>query len=803
MKTNGHMTSFLVGVSLLVVACQQVPFPKEDNTSLIPVNGALTFTASIDDDATRTFLDGTSVLWKAEESINVFYGPSDVGSCFVSTNTEASTTTTFTGTISAFTGVTEGGEPNSFWAVYPYNVEDSSLGSSVSAFLPIHQRGIAGNIPDKTLMMVAKSPGLSLSFKQVCSRLRLRISHSDITRIVVKGNNDEVIAGRATILMDENGDPIWTSTNDVGATEIEFVPAQGSYFEAGSEYYLVLYPQTFTDGISIRYYRDVVYGTHAFEESIQFVRTGRNTFNSNEVTLWIDSPEPDNINIPTFSSTGWIGEVGDEVTLKVRLSGPKDFGFDREMYYHTIDLNTFEMHEGGWIWNDNNWENTYTLKALAPTPSSTKFIFFYGDPATVSFNDLAGTTVCYAELPVSILEHGEEIDFADPVTEAICLANYDRNGDGVLTINEAADVATLLVDGESPFMRPDGADALPKMTSFDELRYFTGLTEIPDYAFYRQFSLASIILPEDITSIGIRAFFMNPVLSTIEIPDGVETIGDFAFGVCNSLQEVTIPASVYVIGNRAFYSCGNLSSVTFEEGNLNTIGDGAFSWSQLAWIEIPDSVTSFGTSVFEHSTVGHVRLPSSLKKLPESTFYCAKVYEIVHSGWNQITEIGDYAFGAYSTSYGVTVPRALPTGLKTIGNRAFQYATLPAEFTLPKSLIKIGDYAFRYCSTLTKVELPATLATIGYGAFSQCPLEEIKVRRTTPASITQLESGTLGETFGTLPDLNGVILVPYDREASYKSSWATWADYIQNDLNTIPGGGNIGDDGDFGDGGDA
>ena len=61
----------------------------------------------------------------------------------------------------------------------------------------------------------------------------------------------------------------------------------------------------------------------------------------------------------------------------------------------------------------------------------------------------------------------------------------------------------------------------------------------------------------------------------------------------------------------------------------------------------------------------------------------------------------------------------------------------------------------------------------------------------------------ISETFGTLPALNGVILVPFDKEANYKSSWATWADYIKNNYASIPGGGNIGDDGDFGDGGDA
>ena len=805
-------------IFLMATACQQEITDREIGMNYNSQDVIITASLGVSD--TRTQRDGEGVVyWSPSDEIGII--SAGEYEQFISQNTEPSKIAKFKGRISVITGASDGSAYDYIWGMYPYQsnrtyaeIYEEPQGVSETAVLtlevPTEQIGIPGTFGEECAPAFGRSETLTISFRNTYSGLCFTVNSADIVSLKLTSNNGEAVAGRFKAGLDASGTPELKGIVE-GSSSVTLRAPDGETFVPGQNYYMTMIPDvTLSGGYTLTAYTQTEKGSIASSSSATF---RRNVFRQNGMakidqtisnygTGFQSRPDPDNISIPTFSSAGWLGEVGDEVTLKVRVSGPEDFGFDTGKIYNTIDLDVFEKTETGWTRKGIFWENTYVLKAIGTT-SSTTFIFFYGDPLTVDYTDLEGTTVCYAELPVSILEHGEEIEFADPVTEAICLANYDRNSDGVLTINEAANVATLLVNGESPFKRPDSDNSLPQITSFDELRYFTGLTEIPDYAFYRQFSLASIILPEDITSIGIRAFFMNPVLSTIEIPDGVETIGDFAFGVCNSLQEVTIPASVYVIGNRAFYSCGNLSSVTFEEGNLNTIGDGAFSWSQLAWIEIPDSVTSFGTSVFEHSTVGHVRLPSSLKILPESTFYCAKVYEIVHSGWNQITEIGDYAFGAYSTSYGVTVPRALPTGLKTIGNRAFQYATLPAEFTLPKSLIKIGDYAFRYCSTLTKVELPATLATIGYGAFSQCPLEEIKVRRTTPASITQLESGTLGETFGTLPDLNGVILVPYDREASYKSSWATWADYIQNDLNTIPGGGNIGDDGDFGDGGDA
>ena len=67
-------------------------------------------------------------------------------------------------------------------------------------------------------------------------------------------------------------------------------------------------------------------------------------------------------------------------------------------------------------------------------------------------------------LPVT----AENITFADPNVKAICIANWDTDGDGELSMNEAAAVKDL----GAAF---SGNTAI---TSFDELKYFTGLTEI-------------------------------------------------------------------------------------------------------------------------------------------------------------------------------------------------------------------------------------------------------------------------------------------------------------------------------------
>ena len=88
------------------------------------------------------------------------------------------------------------------------------------------------------------------------------------------------------------------------------------------------------------------------------------------------------------------------------------------------------------------------------------------------------------------------ITFADANVKALCVANWDTNGDGELSEAEAAAVTSL---GE---MFKENK----QITSFNELQFFTGLTSIGDYAFQRCEALETIIIPEGVTTIGQNAF---------------------------------------------------------------------------------------------------------------------------------------------------------------------------------------------------------------------------------------------------------------------------------------------------------
>ncbi len=106
------------------------------------------------------------------------------------------------------------------------------------------------------------------------------------------------------------------------------------------------------------------------------------------------------------------------------------------------------------------------------------------------------------------------ITFADNRAKTICLDNWDMNGDGELTLEEAAQVTTL---GEV-FRNQSG------LKSLEELRYFTQLTEIPANAFRNSSSLVTICLPEQ-----------------------VKTLGEYAFTGCSALKYVVLLAQHGVV----------------------------------------------------------------------------------------------------------------------------------------------------------------------------------------------------------------------------------------------------------------
>ena len=338
-------------------------------------------------------------------------------------------------------------------------------------------------------------------------------------------------------------------------------------------------------------------------------------------------------------------------------------------------------------------------------------------------------------------EQVANIAFADANVKAICVANWDTNGDGELSEAEAAIVTDL---GEV-------FKGNRTITSFNELQYFTGLTSIRSKAFCDCRSLTSVTIPDNVTSLANGAFWATG-LTSITIPNSVTSIGQDAFNDCQGLTTLTIPGSVAEIGPAAFYACRNLASVVFEEG-VTIIGDNAFHYcNSLASISFPNSVTRIGLCAFADCSITSLTLPNSVTSIGGYAFSGCNNLTSVTMPASVITFDGTYAFGGgtnhiesvYITDlaawlgidFGSNNPLrngaklylnneevkdlVIPDGTTAILGAAFEGCESLTSVTIPNSVTSIAGWAFNGCSNLTTVTIPNSITNINSNAFMSC-----------------------------------------------------------------------------------
>ena len=335
---------------------------------------------------------------------------------------------------------------------------------------------------------------------------------------------------------------------------------------------------------------------------------------------------------------------------------------------------------------------------------------------------------CVCPLVVSAVN----ISFLDDNVKSVCVQNWDTNGDGELSMEEAAAVTDL----RNKF----GFNA--EIVHFPELQYFTSLISIASYDFYSCKNLRDIVLPSQITSIGSSSFFgcsylqeiviPNAVttisenafngcnsMTSVNFPNGLETIGDYAFNYCNSLQSLAIPSTVTSIGLSAFWGCSSLTTITVDPDNTiydsredcNAIIKTSTNTLQLgiATTVIPTSVTAIGASAFYGNTrLLTIDIPEGVSIIDNSAF----------SGCSSLTDV------------------KFPTTLTSIGSTAFSGCKKLSSVLLPEGLKTIDQTAFQNCTNLKKVSIPSTVTKMSYNVFAGCSkLAKVEVASTTPLSI--------------------------------------------------------------------
>ncbi|KGN79073.1 cell surface protein [Porphyromonadaceae bacterium COT-184 OH4590] len=220
------------------------------------------------------------------------------------------------------------------------------------------------------------------------------------------------------------------------------------------------------------------------------------------------------------------------------------------------------------------------------------------------------------------------------------------------------------------------------------------------------------------------------------------------------IRRIILPDDITEFGFCAFLGL-TLRTINIPS-SLRKLGDSSFEhnrWLKVNPLIIPEGVTEIPARCFQWcDSLKKIVLPSTLKTIDVLAFYYNRVEEM-----NFPEGLDSIGFSAVYATHLTEI--VLPNTVKKIGNAAFsdnkklKRIVLPEGITklpkrlcslcsvleeaeIPKSVTKIGRNAFQWCYKL-KTELPPNLTWVGCDAFSYCALDSIVF----PSSVKYIEGG--------------------------------------------------------------
>lgn len=324
-----------------------------------------------------------------------------------------------------------------------------------------------------------------------------------------------------------------------------------------------------------------------------------------------------------------------------------------------------------------------------------------------------------------------------------------------------------------------GENAFSNCTGLTDVVIGNSVTSIGESAFTNCKKITSLKIGDNVTSIGEGAFSFCDSLKSVIIPDKVTHIGKHAFYSCKKLSNITIGGSVYYIGYEAFYKTpydaqlraqnglvyvGNVvyyfnennlgtSHITIREGTKGIAPYAFKNCSTLVSVSFPNSLISISSNAFKNcSSLTELTIPENVKEAFGAFVDCSAL-TTVH--WNA-TNCFDGEYFAGNPMYGISASSSspfqncpnvtsitfgenvehipgylcalmeridsiyIPSGVKSIGNAAFQQCISLRKINLPDSLTRISNNLFYGCSSLERITIPDNVNKIGNYAFYEC-----------------------------------------------------------------------------------
>ena len=617
-------------------------------------------------------------------------------------------------------------------ALYPVGdkTEEGLKDNLLTFELPAIQKYVKGSFGKDAFPMLAVSASSDLSFKNLCSVLKVSMTGSETIRSIKFISNDSwmSVSGKAIVRTDFSSEPLLEMADD-GSPEV--------ILECGSveldptvptDFFLVIPPGTYHGGftIEIKTYNGQV--TRSTTKDITF---GRSQFRA----------------IPPFECVG-SGEVDLDVVPYNQIwyvtNGDYILGFPEEGLFNVpIISNTYENGKG-------------VITFAGPVTEIKSYAFSNGGLKEIHLPDCVTTIgeCAFGFSSLSSFRTPEQLSTIGWVPFRNCRFLSKFYGKWA-----SEDGRFIILD--------DGVLATCAPGSMRE-------TEV---------------VPEGVKSLDKYAFMYNDITRKVILPEGVTSIGNSCFQSCSVLETVSLPASLDKLGGNIFLDCPNLKKF---EGNCELIWDDGvilvdssgmvilFVGKDIEEYSVPEGVTCLGFSSFVGlPNLRSLTFPSTLNELwsnwisdcPKLEFFYGPQTTDDH---HCLVFYGDYLVAATPVC---PADYVIPTdaGIEAIFLSVFDNNKTIEHLTIPEEVYFIYGQAFSNMTNLKSVRLSAALNDFGFNNFTNDEaLESIYVRSFTPPTYTE-------DSFCFAGHDGLKVYVPKGFEKLYEtaSGWSAYSQYLE------------------------
>ena len=725
--------------------------------------------------------DVMQTVWNTGDAVSVFNKNSANGHWkFVGENLSTN------GKISHISTPSGGFVYDKVYAIYPYSASNTmNRSKKILTSVPAIQKyrensfGKGGNI----MVAVCENED-ELKFSHLFGWICLPLTGTmDISKIVLEGNNDEILAGN--IYVDPETLECVFSGNESTIITLDCDSGVELSSNEITNFYIAVPPQTFSKGFTASIYNgDDIITKYQWTKSN--VEIARNHIVTTSVIDYNTVDIPSN-EIWYTSHLNSIVEIKDDPAVVghylkdgkgVIVFSEKAKVYD-EMFYNNDRITSITLPNSITHIGNSAFYGCIELKSITLPDSLTSI----GNTAFYNCRNLTSINI---PKNVTTIEQGafsrcsnlRNIRICDGVTSIQDAFSYCDN---IVNVSVKISNLTAFCTDNIFHKIPGNKYLYINGQEIEELTIPSDVTSIGDYAFYGCSHIEKIIIPNSVVSIGKSAFVHCSSVNNIILSEDLLSIGYGAFMRCDSLTDLTIPNSVVQIGGCAFFSCDKLARVNIGK-NISSIESEAFedcpnlkdvyyegdlsSWCKISFgnggnplcngaklyiknlevstisvmpditeikkyafngctsltsISIPDNVITIGYGSFaDCNNLTNISIPNSITQIDGSAFRgCSGKLDINSKIVEEYYNTKDYECWLYGANFSEIT---IGDNINSIGQRAFDGFTSLKNVEIHDNLRQISNAAFRNCSSLESINLPNSITSIGYSAFEGCSM---------------------------------------------------------------------------------